>query len=361
MRWRAIHVHYHDDNRDRLILDAIRPLFERIADVAPDAYFVPHWRLGPHLRLNIRSDEDTFAGTVCPAAEEIIGGFLRAHPSTVELNQAEILPLHERLAALENESGPLSPWLANNTISVAPYDDRLAIHQNAETAEMLAKFYLATTSLTFDMVAATPAPNDRRRLAFALLIGTVQAYAPGGLARDYVTFRSHTEAFLHSTADGWQYRRDWDAMFERNKDRFIGELVAAKSTVDSQGEAGEEGGNSMPLLREWVTTLRPTEQLVRQLVSDGALYLPSADPAKFEDLSSEFHRALYANQEAMDRLRTDEFSVFRQLINYAYLHLTRLGLTPLERHALCHLAANATDRHYGTTAVDVISGAGIDR
>ncbi|MDA2804378.1 thiopeptide maturation pyridine synthase [Nocardiopsis suaedae] len=351
MPWRAIHVYYHDDDRDRLILEGVRPLFERLAEDVPEAYFVPHWRLGPHLRLHVRADDATYDRLVLPATDEIVGGFLRAHPSTTELDPAAILPLHERLAALEGEHGPLGPWPPNNTIVPETYDERLQVHDNVDTAEMLARFYVATTPLTFDVLAATPNPAQRRRLAFALLLATVEAFSADGLERDFVTFRSHTEAFLHAAPGGAESRREWDAQYARNADHFAAELTEVLATLDGTR-------TSVPFVRRWVDTLRPIEAAVRTLLEEGRLYLPSVEPRKFEDLSSDFHRALVANPAAMERMRGDDFSVFRQLINYAYLQLTRLGISPIERHALCHFAANTAERHYGRTSVEVISGGG---
>lgn len=355
MQWHAIHVYFHDDNRDRLILDGVRPLFDRLtreASGASEMYFVPHWRRGPHVRLNFRTDEATFDRTVRPATEESIGAYLREHPSTTVLDPATILPMHERLAALEWDHGPLRPWPPNNTITVEEYDQRLNIHQNIDTAQMMARFYVATTPLTFEMLEGTPTANERRRLAFALLIATVEAFSPDGLARDYVTFRSHTEAFLDKSPGGPSHRADWDALYERNADHFAAELDATLATVR---DTRDPDGREVPFLRRWVDTLRPIEEQVRQLQESGRLHMPTADVRRFESLSTEFHRTLAANPDAIARLHTDWFVVFRQLVNYTYLQLTRMGVTPAERHALCHLAANACDRRYGTTAVEIIA------
>ncbi|WP_345406501.1 hypothetical protein [Nonomuraea salmonea] len=37
------------------------------------------------------------------------------------------------------------------------------------------------------------------------------------------------------------------------------------------------------------------------------------------------------------------------LLNYTYLHLTRLGLTPLDRFRTCHLLADAVEDVYGVS------------
>ena len=47
------------------------------------------------------------------------------------------------------------------------------------------------------------------------------------------------------------------------------------------------------------------------------------------------------------------FAKFRLMLNYTYLHLTRLGLAPAERFLLCHLAANAAEDLFGRSAAEV--------
>ena len=45
-------------------------------------------------------------------------------------------------------------------------------------------------------------------------------------------------------------------------------------------------------------------------------------------------------------------------LNCTYLHLTRLGVQPVERLMLCHLAANAVEDAYGTGALSITSSGG---
>jgi hypothetical protein len=52
--WRSLRVRYYadNDNKDALILDAVRPLFREFAGKIEQPYFARHWRQGPHLWLN---------------------------------------------------------------------------------------------------------------------------------------------------------------------------------------------------------------------------------------------------------------------------------------------------------------------
>jgi hypothetical protein len=41
--WRSLRVRYYADNKDALILDAVRPLFREFAGKIEQRYFVRHW------------------------------------------------------------------------------------------------------------------------------------------------------------------------------------------------------------------------------------------------------------------------------------------------------------------------------
>ena len=79
-----------------------------------------HWQRGPHLRLNIRASDRDWTRVVQPAINEVIGGYLAAHPSTAQLDEAAMLPQHELLAMLEEEHGPLTPGSPTTASSTRP-------------------------------------------------------------------------------------------------------------------------------------------------------------------------------------------------------------------------------------------------
>ncbi|MGH3829696.1 MAG: lantibiotic dehydratase C-terminal domain-containing protein [Pseudonocardiaceae bacterium] len=48
--WHSAHIHYHEPDKNALILDAVRPLLHQLRPVVERAYLVRPWRQGPHLR-----------------------------------------------------------------------------------------------------------------------------------------------------------------------------------------------------------------------------------------------------------------------------------------------------------------------
>ena len=194
--WTSIQVYYHQ-NQDGLLLDAVRPLFARLGEHGVRAYFERHWRQGPHLRLNINAAPRTVGTLVLPAVEEIVGGYLRTHPSVADLDPARMLPLHERLAELEAEPGPLLPWYPDNSIQQAAYDGSASVLGSQQAADLLADFYVDSTPLAFQMIERVrERMTSRLGGAFDLMVATAQVFSPGGITRGFMSFRSHAEAFL---------------------------------------------------------------------------------------------------------------------------------------------------------------------
>jgi hypothetical protein len=216
-RWRTVCVHYYDAAAiDDLILDGVRPLFTELIPAGVEAvHFLRHWRRGPHLRLNFRTTGERMDQVVLPALNRVIGGFLRARPSTVSLDVAALLPEHRRLAERERERGELAPPRPDNTIGVERYDSRAHVLGGIRAAELLADFHTATTPAAFAALLAVRAQNQRLWTAFDLMIATAQAFCPDGIQLGYLSFRAHAESFLLERADQQRMRAEWELMYQR--------------------------------------------------------------------------------------------------------------------------------------------------
>ncbi|MEV4138391.1 thiopeptide maturation pyridine synthase [Dactylosporangium sp. NPDC049742] len=348
--WHSVHIHYHDDPRD-LLLDAVRPLFAQLAPHA-GAYFTPHWRQGPHLRLHLHAPADVFRDVVSPLVHDHIGGYLRDHPSPTVLDPATVLDSHRRLAELEQDPGPLLPWPANNTILEARYDRRLHMLGSVPAADLLADFHLRTTGLAFDVLQLRRQGRQLPAVAFDLLIATAEALCGADLSWSFVSFRSHAEAFLSTWPEGAGLRSAWDGYFAANADRLTARAEAVAAAVHRDGDA---------LAQRWVRAVAPFRDRAGALVDAGMIALDPPPEARAEHAAlsaqlgqaSAFHAATADSPEFEAHVRdTVWFAQHRLMLNYLYLFLTRVGLTPSERFLLCHVAANAAERLHGVSAVD---------
>lgn len=342
MEWHTVHVYYHDEDKDALILDAVRPLFERLTGQVGAVSWTRHWRQGPHLRLNVRAGQETAERVVVPMAQEVVGGWLARHPSIRLLDPHAMLADHRRLAEVENDTGPLLPWPANNSVHLGRYERRVDVHGNERMADLLTDFYADTTPISFRMIERF-GTRQRLMLAFDLIVATVHALSTTGIQDGFVALRSHAEAFLNARAENAQLRDGWDQHYRRHASTLTTRVAGVVSTVDGVHEAAAFVG-------EWVDLLGHYRNRARHLAAEGEFHLPPLDSG-LGGVSS-FHATLVAGPRWARLRDSPAFALSRLLINYTYLHLTRLGVTPSERFLLCHLAANAVEDCYDVSALE---------
>ncbi|MEV4252307.1 thiopeptide maturation pyridine synthase [Spirillospora sp. NPDC049652] len=349
-RWHAAHIYYYEPDKTNLILDGVRPLLDELKAIAPDAYVLRHWRRGPHLRLNLRTDPGTWTNTVQPAINDTIGGYLTRHPSTARIDQQAALVQHRFLARSEEERGPLTPWFPDNSIQYAPYDDRRHVLGDAEAAEMLSGFYTDSTPLLFSMLEHVRSGHDTAELiGLGLMLATTATALPP-LTRSFVSYRSHAEGFIARCADPDATRARLDDYYRAHRT----ELTARVRTVMAALE--ERAPAPPPFIAEWADLIANYRDRATQLIAQGKLIQPSSyDADHAAQRPSEFHRLMFGNRAYHRAVFEDPaFCRYRVLISYTYLQIHRLGLTPPDRFRLCHLAANAVEDVYQLNARDLI-------
>jgi lantibiotic biosynthesis dehydratase-like protein len=346
MGWHSIHVYHYDEDKDRLVVEAVGPA---LRSVAADGYFVRHWRRGPHLRLNIRAEDKEYRRAVRPVVVDVVGRYLDRRPSTAVLDEQALRPLHEALARAERDDGPRSPWLPDNSIHDAEYDARLHVLGDPAAAELLADFYVATNDIAVAMAERVLHGEARLTACFDLLIATAYAFSGGGLMRGFVSFRSHAEAFLTMSPDGARYREEWQRRYAVHADRLRTRVENVAATLDGTG--------AVPLVREWVAALRPVHRRAWDLVASGALLADEPPPPPITAGMSPFHEALLRGPTYTAAIRGSVwFRAYRVMLNCLYLQLTRHGVRPVDRQQLCHLAANTVEDWLGVTALDLVAG-----
>ncbi len=350
----SLHVHYHDEATEpALVLDAVRPAFAAVRPWTTALWFVRHWRRGPHLRLHFRTGEDDWRHRVRPTATRLLTSHLRAHPSTAVLDEAALAPVHEQLAVLEMESGPLRPWIPDNTVREQPYDQRLPVLGSARAATLLADFLSDTTESTFEMYAHLRDGGALPLLALDLMWTTVAAAAvpfeDGGapIERGFLSLRSHADAFVSRTADPSATRAAFDARYRRQRTALGARLGAVLDAV--------EGRTDHPFVPAWAEAVRRHQRQALPLLARGEVSLAGAALAPRLPVRqlSEFHALLQSGHGHEDFRSTDVwFASFRLIVNYLYMQLNRLGLKPVDRALLCHLAACTVESVYGVSAVE---------
>jgi Lantibiotic biosynthesis dehydratase C-term len=343
--WRSVHVYYHGNGSDDLILSAVQPLLAATKTSVNGAYFLRHWRQGPHVRINLRSDQDTWSATVKPAVKDIIGEFLRCKPSIAALDERTQLPGHRVLATREHERGPLEPWYPNNSIQYLPHDDRRHVLGSEQASDLLIQFYCDTTELAFEMLRMARSGTDRLMMSLDLMFAVANTMFPP-ITRGFISYRSHAEAFLARTGKAVAAREVFERRYQEIRSELACRLRAVLSTLDGSPQP-------VPFVREWTAVMQRYRARGEALIRSGNLSFATPPGTQGPPELSEFH-SLLVSSGAYDALsRSTSFLCYRLILNYTYLHLTRLGVRPIDRFLLCHLAANAVEDAFGVSAMDI--------
>ncbi|GAB3441995.1 hypothetical protein GCM10027570_08800 [Streptomonospora sediminis] len=352
-RWYSAHVHYYEPDKDALLLDAVGPLLERLDGAVHGAHVLRHWRLGPHLRINLRTEPQTWTRQVRPAIEEVVGGYLRAYPSTARIDTDRALAQHRLLAEREQENGPLTPWAPDNTITYPHYDSRAQV-LGSRGAELLAGFYADSTRPLLEMLGHVRAGrDDKEALALSLMLATSHTVL-GPITRSYVSYRSHAEGFIVQCSDPGAVRAAFDDRYEQRRRELTARVRTVVSALDGGGSGADGAAREpAPFAAQWAALVSRYAERARPLVDRGLLITPgNVEDIRANPRLSDFHRTMFATRAYHERYLSDPaFLVYRVLLNYTYLHLTRLGMAPPERMRTCHLAANAVEEVYGLSAV----------
>lgn len=346
--WRSARIYYYEPDKTGLILDAVWPLFENLHGHVHGAYVLRHWRRGPHLRLNIKADRRAWTRTIQPAIDEVIGGYLAAHPSTAPIRE-RTSPVRQNRTQLA-ERGRVAPWFPDNTIQYAPYDDRPHVLTDPVAADMLSAFYTDTTPLLFQMLKRVRAGNDTAELIGLglMLASSITAMPP--ITRSFVSYRSIAEGFIARCANPETTRTGFDACYQDNRTSFTNRTRAVIATLD--GQRRERQGRAVPFVHEWADLIASYRDHATPLIAARKLSPP---PLEDQTEASELNRTMFCSRAYQRAVVEDQdFSRYRLLINYTYLHISRLGLTPPQRFRLCHLAANAIEDLYDLNAIETI-------
>jgi len=350
--WRTIRVTYYAD-QDPLISEAVAPLFDRVRQWVDGAYFVRHWRQGPHLRLHFRCTAETFSDVIEPKADRIIGDYLRRHPSTADIDRGRAAVLHRRLAEDEHEIGPLTPWIPDNTIRRTNYDDRKHVLGAAE-GQMLEEFFIRTTGLAFDMTSAIVDGRSRARMAFDLMVATAHVLSGAGIERGFVSLRSHSEGFLTYSPEGKGLRDQWAQRYTEQSPTLRRRLREVLAAVGSGHDA------DIPFVHRWLRDLGALRNMAEELIAQGRMTLSAAETAgtardaSATDGGAAYHDWMVLTQDSRTSVESAEwFLAYRWVLNCTYLHLTRIGLAPVNRYLLCTWVADAVEEEFGVRAFDV--------
>jgi hypothetical protein len=353
--WQNVAIYYYDENKDQLILDGIQPLFREIVPQVQRAFFVRHWLRGPHVRLCFLCPQQQFNATVRPALEKQLGHYLQEKPSTTLLHEEKLRPAYQKLAILEHEAGPILPLYPDNSLQYIPYDRRLQVLKSDLLADFIERFYADANDLTFAMLEYIRQGQSRLLLCLDLMLTAAHTTA-WPVTTGFVSYRSHADNFIIRSPNPAAMRAFFDEKYRTHADELTSRLPQLLTALD-------EKQDSFPFILPWSELLRRYWDEALPLIEAKKLEVTAPIP---EDVLDErrraalhshslFHTRLFALGQNSELLASTRFHSYRLMLNLLYLHLNRLGVRPVERFLLGHLAANTVEQVCGVSAVELVS------
>ncbi|MFG3055914.1 thiopeptide maturation pyridine synthase [Kitasatospora sp. NPDC048239] len=354
-RWRSIQVRYYAEDKDDLILDAVRPLFRRFAGEIGRPYLTRHWRRGPHLRLNFTATEEDWQGTVLPGAQLGLAEYLLGSPSTTVLDQRAHFAAHRRMAQAQDEQGPLFPWHPDNSLQHEPYEDRLHVLGSRQLADLLDDAYAASCEQLFSALERVRGGHDSRRgIALDLMFAFARVSAPA-ITDGSGSYRAHVERFLTHCRNPSAVRAALEVEYRARRPALERRLTAVLDTLDGDGQ--------VPFVRWWTRHTAEVRAAAEPLLESGLISLDrgGAPPVEPPEGLTEGPSSADGSGAAVDLLLLDpacpqevlagvRHQSHRLAVNVLCSHLDRLGIGPRQRFVLCHLAANTVEDLFGAPA-----------
>ena len=360
--WFTIRAAYFEQDRRRLILEAVDPVLEKIRSQfgVTEAFYQVHWRHGPHVDVTVRCAPDLFHGAVAPVVLADIREWLQANPSQTTLNEGEYDKLSRAIGASELEPGPYLPLLRNNTAEVVPYSPSRTL-KIPEVAESKAVFLSDTRRLMTRLLQRRDSGDDLLIVLAAMMAAAGDTFDPNGLARGYISYRSHAEYFFASYDVEGRLKGRFDLLDARLSDRLDDAVLAVIDRTMSDIPLDQDGRH---LIEEWLgvveTTSRRNRAIVREhydrLVDDSTFadlsekIAPTVDAeiaARFNNRAPSEVSEAFASEHGLAVQRSPQFIAYRNTINFFYFLLPALGVSPTQKFCMCHLVAKSVERVLG--------------
>lgn len=363
--WNVVRVAYFDEGKASLLLGPVHEVCDRLRrdGVVRRMMVLPHWKRGPHVDVIADCDAQVFEERVAPLCREVIGAWIARHPSATVLDAAKYELLSQRLGFAELEPGPYVPLLDNNTVSTAAYAPSATL-KLPEFAVAKEDFLASSLDLAFVLLREKQNDANACLLTLAAMMAIVgETYEAGGLARGFLSYRSHAQYFFSVYDQSGALRTRFDAL-DRALAPALDECV--RCVLRSRFEDIPLDAVWRDTLLRWRAIANETARECRAIVArhHDTLVNDQTFARLAEVITKDIPRGVLPdpNQAAPNAMWTAfqhdkgqrvltsrEFLAYRATVNFFYLLLPFLEISPAQKFCVCHLVSNATERVLGTS------------
>lgn len=331
-----VRISYFDSDKSALLLGALEPLTRALAQ-RPDVeatWIRPHWRFGPHVDLHVQCPAEVFNDTVLPQARQALEAWLANHPSATVLDPQQYERQSVMLGKAEKVPGPYLPLSPNNTVwtdSVIP----APMMGLQELGALRDAFLARTLPLVFELLRLRHSDQQRFFLTVAqMMVCVTEMATPGGTRIGHLSFRAHAEAFV-STYENTR------AEFDRFSRSLAAPLKEALVPLLDEFASADRLPSRDPLLSAFCAVLADFLPLVRGVIAeqyDGMQLKVGKETA--ENAGNPIFEAMRSDRVGAF-IKEPGYVAYRVLINFFYLLIPILSVTPAQRFCLCHIVADA--------------------
>lgn len=258
--------------------------------------------------------------------------------------------------------------LADNSVTLTAYRPKAAL-RIAELAESKQVFLGDALDLSLDLLALKEQDTETLSLTLiSMMVVCGMTYQPDGLSRGFMSYRSHAEYFFAAYDGDGQIRKKFDQI-EVSMGRKVNAIVKAidVNRIDTLPLPKAH----CEIIARWAhvvsQTARRNEEIVRthhealkvdttfdDLVRTVSVSVPEDFQAKSQAREVSQLGKAFEHEEGL-RLRSSvEFMAYRTTVNFFYLLLPTLGVSPVQKFCFCHLLANAAERHFGISWQEIV-------
>ncbi|RKN65862.1 hypothetical protein D7231_23875 [Streptomyces klenkii] len=361
------HRLFHRADPDGLLTALVGPLLRDSARHCRYQHFFREWQGGPNIRVSLLVGKG-HAGHVAARLRDRCAEYLAGAPADSQDDGRGTSPETRRalpadLALREGAADDLPPQPDNSLLAVE-HPDRSAVLGGPGAVALFDRFHQLSTrtalaTLTGVRSGAGERPGGHRARAAVTLMLHFALRFPGPLWLGGMSYRSHVEGAVMESPRPDELRR----RLARFGDRWTPALQPLAEQLLSTGAGAAEHGEELPGMADFLDGVEELVPDARALLAADGLRLPLAGrngETAWDDAvlrRSPFHRNLQRDPRwAVAAAQDPVLRLHRVLINWGYLHMTRLGVVPAQRLALCHVVAELVTR-YGETRAYLGPGA----
>lgn len=338
---------------DDLIVRCVDPILRPVCAEFQTCYWRRHYAGGSHLRIVIKGDPVPVA-SLMSSLRLHTEQFMRERPSATQTRYSAARAAE--LLALEGEE--CDPCLLEYKENVFLESHRTMTrgHVTPAAAALGSDFLRDSMGLAVTIISDR---SQRRALVLRLYILYALLLARGTSARGFISFKSHWEGFV-SAGGSHAFIELVDAQYQRVEDECLAHVAYVRDALAHDSIGQDE------VLSEWKAICERYMKAARRVLAEG--HALTRQPRSLEEArrmretyrarkqrDRRFTERLWKDERFMASVQFDhDFLTARVMTNLLYMLVAAVGLTYLDRMALCHHAYRTAEQAYGCDLTDLL-------